>query len=174
MEPLKIVVSGPMGAGKSTLIRTLSETEIVDTEALASEAIGKKLTTVAMDFGTLHLGDQLLYLFGTPGQERFDFMWDVLADGALGMVLLVRGDHPQDFPIARRQLDFLLSLQAVPYVVGVTRQDQPPVWTPQEVALYMGQPAERVVGLNATEPRSAVAPLLRLLELMIEEETQLP
>ncbi len=169
MEPLKVVVSGPVGAGKSTLIRTLSETEIVDTDALTSEAIGKELTTVAMDYGTLTLEDQLLYLFGTPGQERFDFMWDVLTEGALGMVLLVRGDRPEDFPQARRQLDYLLSQQPVPYVVGVTRQDQPPVWGPEEVALYLGQPAERVVGLNATEPTSAVQPLVRLLELMLQE-----
>jgi len=167
VEPLKVVVSGPVGAGKSTLIRTLSETEIVDTDARASEAIGKDLTTVAMDYGTLRLDDQLLYLFGTPGQERFDFMWDVLTEGALGLVLLVRGDRPQDFPQARRQLDYLLSQQPVPYVVGVTRQDRPPVWGPDEVALYLGQPPERVVGLNATEPASAVRPLVRLLELML-------
>ncbi len=171
MEPLKVVVSGPVGAGKSTLIRTLSETEIVDTDARASEAIGKELTTVAMDYGTLRLDGQLLYLFGTPGQERFDFMWDVLTEGALGMVLLVRGDRPQDFPQARRQLDYLLSQRPVPYVVGVTRQDQPPVWSPAEVALYLGQPSERVVGLNATEPRSAASPLVRLLELMVEADT---
>ena len=167
MEPIKIVVSGPVGAGKSTFIRTLSETEIVDTDARASEAIGKALTTVAMDYGTLRLDGQLLYLFGTPGQERFDFMWDVLTQGALGMVLLVRGDKPEGFPQARRQLDYLLSQQPVPYVVGVTRQDRPPVWGPEEVALYMGQPPERVVGLNATDPGSAVTPLLRLLELML-------
>jgi len=172
MEPLKVVVSGPVGSGKSTLIRTLSETEIVDTDALASEAIGKDLTTVAMDYGTLRLDDQLVYLFGTPGQERFDFMWDVLTEGALGMLLLVRGDRPQDFPAARRQLDYLLSRRPVPYVVGVTRQDRPPVWGPDEVALYLGQPAERVVGLNATEPQSAASPLVRLLELMMQEETR--
>ncbi len=170
MEPLKIVVSGPVGSGKSTFIRTLSETEVVDTDALASEAIGKALTTVAMDYGTLRLDGQLLYLFGTPGQERFDFMWDVLTQGALGLVLLVRGDQPDDFPQARRQLDYLLSQQSVPYVVGVTRQDRPPVWGPGEVALYMGQPPERVVGLDATNPRSAVTPLLRLLELMLEAD----
>lgn len=122
---------------------------------------------MVMDFGTLTLGDHLLYLFGTPGQERFDFVWDVLAEGALGMVLLVRGDQPGDFPHARRQLDYLLSRQAVPFVVGVTRQDQPQVWGPDEVALYLRQPFERVVALNATDPASAVQPLLRLLELML-------
>jgi len=170
MEPLKVVVTGPVGAGKSTLIRTISETEIVDTDALASEDIGKETTTVAMDYGTLYLGDQLLYLFGTPGQDRFDFMWDVLSQGALGLLLLIRGDRPEDFVPARRLLDYLTSRQPVPYVIGVTRQDQPPVWGPEEVAPFFGVPEERVVGLNAKDPRSAVAPLVRLLELLAAEE----
>ena len=174
MEPLKVIITGPVGAGKSTLIRTLSETEVVDTDAAASEDIGKEMTTVAMDYGTLHLGDQLLYLFGTPGQERFDFMWDVLTEGALGMLMLVRGDRPEDLGPARRMLDYLLSQHPVPHVVGVTRQDRPPVWGPEEVALFLGLPKERVVGLNATDPKSAVQPLVRLLELMLAEEESRP
>jgi signal recognition particle receptor subunit beta len=170
MEPLKVVVSGPVGAGKSTLIRTLSETEVVDTDALTSQEIGKETTTVAMDYGTLHLGDQLLYLFGTPGQDRFDFMWDVLSEGALGLLMLIRGDRPEDFVPARRLLDYITSRQPVPFVLGVTRQDQPPVWGPEEVAPFFGVPLERVIGLNAKDPRSAVGPLLRLLELIMAEE----
>lgn len=167
METLKIVVSGPVGAGKTTLIKTLSDTEVVDTDAAASEEIGKPLTTVALDYGTLHLDGRLLYLFGMPGQERFDFMWDVLVEGALGMVMLVRGDRPQDLLYARRQLDYITSRQPVPYVVGVTRQDVVPSWSPAEVATFLLQPKERVVGLVATSPESAVRPLQRLLELML-------
>jgi len=170
MEPLKVVVAGPVGAGKSTLIRTLSETEVVDTDALTSEDIGKPTTTVAMDYGPIHLGDQLLYLFGTPGQDRFDFMWDVLSEGALGLLLLIRGDKPEDFVPARRLLDYLTSRQPVPYVIGVTRQDQPPVWGPEEVAPFFGVPLERVVGINAKDPQSAAKPLIRLVELIVAEE----
>jgi len=170
MEPLKVVVAGPVGSGKSTFIRTLSETDVVDTEALASEDIGKLTTTVALDYGTIHLGDQLLYLFGTPGQDRFDFMWDVLSEGALGLLLLIRGDKPEDFVPARRLLDYLTSRRPVPFVIGVTRQDLPPVWGPEDVAPFFGVPGERVVGLNATDPQSAVTPLLRLLELITAEE----
>ena len=91
MGPMKLVISGPVGAGKTTFVQTLSETEVVATEAEASEDIGKKYTTVAFDFGTLNLDGQELLLYGTPGQDRFDFMWDVLCEGALGLTLLVAG-----------------------------------------------------------------------------------
>jgi uncharacterized protein len=162
-NPLKLVVSGPVGAGKSTFIRSLSETEVVDTDELATENIGKAMTTVAMDFGTLHLDGQPLYLFGTPGQDRFDFMWEILCEGALGLVLLVAGDQPKDFPHARRILEFITSRIPVPFVVGVTRQDMGRVWTPEDVADYFELPLEQVIGLNATKATPCVNVLVHLL-----------
>ena len=170
METLKIVVSGPVGAGKTTLIRTLSETEVVETDVTATEAIGKEQTTVAMDYGSLRLEDRTLYLFGMPGQERFDFMWELLLEGSLGMIMLVRGDKPQDFVQARRQLDYLVSRRDIPFVIGVTRQDVQPVWAPNEVAAFLGLPEERTIGLVATEAKSALVPLLRLLEIVVSGE----
>jgi len=166
MEPLKVIVTGPVGAGKSTLIRTLSETEVVDTDAAATEAIGKATTTVALDHGTLHLDGHLLHLFGTPGQERFDFMWEILAEGALGILLLARADRPDKLPAARNILDFVRSRAPVPYVVGVTHLDRPKVWQPGEVALFLGTPLEQVVGLDPRDPAEAARPLARLLELI--------
>ena len=165
-NPLKVVISGPVGAGKSTLIRTLSETEVVDTDVAASEDIGKEQTTVAMDHGTLRLGDQILHLFGLPGQARFEFMWDILSRGALGMLMLVRGDQPSDLLHARYQLDLLTSRFDLPYIVGVTRQDLPKVWTPTEVSLFLKIPPHKVVGLVTTDRESAARPLVRLLEEM--------
>ncbi len=166
MEPLKVIVSGPVGAGKSTLIRTLSETEVVDTDAIATEAIGKPTTTVALDHGTLRLDGHLLHLFGTPGQERFDFMWEILAEGALGILLMVRADRPDTLPVARNILDYIKSRAPVPYVVGVTHLDQPKVWQPEEVALFLGTPLEHAVGFDPRKPEEAVRPLVRLLELI--------
>ena len=166
MEPLKIIITGPVGAGKSTLIRTLSETEVVDTDAAATEAIGKETTTVALDHGTLHLDGHLLHLFGTPGQERFDFMWEILSQGALGILLLVRADRPDKLPAARNILDFVRSRAPVPYVVGVTHLDRPKVWRPEEVALFLGTPLEQVVGFDPRDPAEAARPLARLLELI--------
>ncbi len=171
-RPLKLVVSGPVGAGKTTFIQSLSEIPVVETDELATEAIGKERTTVAMDFGLLRLDGVPIYLFGTPGQERFDFVWDVLMEGALGLVLLVAGDNPRDFPRARHILEYLTSRHPVPFVVGVTRQDLPRVWTPEEVADYFSLPEAQVVGMNATSPTSATLALVRMLELVTGEKWQ--
>lgn len=168
MRPLKLVVSGPVGAGKTTFIRSLSEIPVVETDEWATEAIGKEKTTVALDYGLLHLDGVPLHLFGTPGQERFHFMWDLLMEGALGWVLLVAGDEPAHLPRARVVLDHIASRHPVPFVVGVTRQDLPRVWTPGEVAAYFGLPAEQVVGLNASEPKSAWEALRRIMTLLWE------
>ena len=91
INPLKLVVSGPVGAGKTTFIQSLSEIPVVDTDEIATEDIGKEKTTVAMDFGMFTLDGIPMFMFGTPGQDRFDFMWEVLCEGALGLILLVSG-----------------------------------------------------------------------------------
>ncbi len=163
-SPLKLVISGPVGAGKTTFVQTLSETPVLATEAEASEDIGKANTTVAFDFGTLTLAGHDVHLYGTPGQERFNFMWEVLCEGALGLVLLVAGDRPQDFTHARNILEFITSRVPVPFVIGVTRQDQPRVWDPTDVALYFDLPETQVIGLNTTRPDDARHLLVCLLE----------
>jgi small GTP-binding protein len=163
-KPLKLVIAGPVGAGKTTFIQSLSETEVVDTDEFASQDIGKAKTTVALDFGTLELDGVPIHLFGTPGQDRFDFMWEILCEGALGLILLVAGDRPMDFPHARRILEFITTRINVPFLVGVTRQDLPRVWDTEDVADYFELPSDQVIGLNATSSTSSVLSLIRLLE----------
>ena len=88
----KIVFSGPVGAGKTTAIQTLSDIEVVGTEANASDEIKhlKPTTTVAMDYGLMKLPNGYrVRLYGTPGQKRFDFMWEILTENALGLVLML-------------------------------------------------------------------------------------
>lgn len=104
MDHCKIVFTGPMGAGKTTAIGMLSEMPPISTETRSSES-DKAGTTAAFDYGECRLADgTLVRLFGTPGQLRFDFMWDVLAQGALGIVILLDDRRPD--PVADA-LDFL-------------------------------------------------------------------
>lgn len=167
MKPLKLVIAGPVAAGKTTFVRTLSGTETVDTEEFASEEIGKETTTVALDFGTLNLDGIPLQLFGTPGQDRFDFMWEILSEGALGLIMLVHGQRPADFPRARDIFEFITSRISVPFIIGVTHQDLEPVWHADEVADYFGLDHHLVAGLTATERDSAARLLTRLLEQIV-------
>ncbi|OLU24956.1 hypothetical protein BVH03_18740 [Pseudomonas sp. PA15(2017)] len=91
---MKILFIGPMGSGKTTAINAVSDIDAVSTEAENNdlELNGKAMTTVAMDYGEIHLSDgEIVALYGIPGQVRFDFMWSILAEGAMGAVLLL--DH---------------------------------------------------------------------------------
>src|SRR4026208_409665 len=94
----KIVVTGPFAAGKTTLIRTISEITVLSTEKdITDETRSRKAeTTVAMDFGRITIDrDLVLYLFGTPGQDRFDFMWEILGEARIGYLPLGGGGPPR-------------------------------------------------------------------------------
>ncbi len=124
MRSFKIVVTGPFSAGKTTFIKTISEIAIVSTERAISDHTRsiKTETTVAMDFGRITISkDIVLYLFGTPGQERFDFMWQILSEGMLGYIVMIDASRPETFDEARRILEFFATLSDAPFVVGATR-----------------------------------------------------
>src|ERR671920_2298846 len=97
MQTVKMVVTGPFSAGKTEFIQSVSEIDVVSTErkiSSAAERTVKESTTVAMDFGRITVDEDLvLYLFGTPGQKRFDFMWEILAEGMLGFVVMVDAER---------------------------------------------------------------------------------
>lgn len=129
IQRLKIVFSGPMGAGKTQAIRSLSDIEVVTTEVLNTDVgvNAKESTTVGMDYGELHLeGGAVIGLYGTPGQERFNFMWPVLVQGALGLVILI--DHSVDNPIAdlEQYLNTFDALYDGRIVIGVSQVDKAP------------------------------------------------
>lgn len=163
----KILVTGAFNAGKTTFIRSISEIDPVYTDKKMLES--DELTTVAMDFGRITVDDDLsLYLFGTPGQDRFDFMWDILKEDIIGFILLVDSTTPAA-KATSRILQFLSDQVDVPYVVACTKQDH-------EHALSVGTIKEKldlddvpVLPCIATEKESVRAVLLTLLREILQK-----
>ncbi|MCX7680463.1 MAG: ATP/GTP-binding protein [Anaerolineae bacterium] len=172
MQTVKIVVTGPFSAGKTQFIQTISEIEVVATEKKISrpEERIKDQTTVAMDFGRISVADDLvLYLFGTPGQRRFDFMWEILAEGMLGFVVLVDSVKPETFREARSILDTFRAYAPVPYVVAANKQDLEDAWSPEDLRIALRIPKEvKVIPCVATNRESVKNVLLELLYLVLE------
>lgn len=125
--PYKILFTGTMGVGKTTCIAALSEIPPVRTEAANTdtESSAKASTTVAMDYGQITLdGDEKVHLVATPGQLRFDFMWPILAKGALGVILLVDNSRPDPLADLRTYVERLRACRAVAHlVIGVGRTE---------------------------------------------------
>jgi len=123
----KIIFTGSVGAGKTAAISCLSDIPVVGTDVAATdETLNKKdFTTVAMDYGYIQLEDgELIHLYGTPGQERFNFMWEILCQGGVGLVLLV--DATSSDPVA--DCEFYLKafgkfIEETGAVIGITRAD---------------------------------------------------
>jgi len=126
----KIIFTGPVGAGKTTAIASISDIPVVKTEANASDEVmmRKDSTTVAMDYGVLNLAEGAkVHLYGTPGQERFSFMWDILTIGGMGLVLML--DNAREDPLA--DMEFFLNafkpfIEKSGVVIGVSRMDISP------------------------------------------------
>ncbi len=123
----KLIFTGPMGAGKTTAIAAISEVPPIRTDVRASDEARqrKETTTVAMDYGYISLDDgSRVHLYGTPGQSRFDYMWNILTQGGIGLVLLL--DNASEDPIAdlEQYLDaFKDFIERTAVVIGVTRMD---------------------------------------------------
>jgi uncharacterized protein len=175
MEMMRLVVTGAVGAGKSTFIRTISEIEVVDTDRRATDdtALMKRTTTVAFDFGRLQFApDMALHLYGTPGQSRFDFMWDILIRKAHAYILLVAAHRPQDFRYARRILTFMRQRAQIPMIIGMTHTDMPNAWAPENVAIALGyldhknQPP--IVIVNANERGSVAQAVIALVQHLMQ------
>ncbi|HET7489979.1 MAG TPA: ATP/GTP-binding protein [Acidimicrobiales bacterium] len=170
----KLVVTGPFGAGKTTLISAVSEVPVVATEVNASsaeESARKSATTVSMDFGMRTVAEDgfeaKLLVYGTPGQERFSFMWDVLARGMDGFLLLVDSTDRASWPTARLQLEHFRAAGPVPHLVAANRAvDGSPVL--KELAAALGSNGTRVLACDVTDLESAKSVVVELLCEVLE------
>jgi len=181
-DAVKVLITGPFAVGKTTMVHTLSEITPLHTEEALSEAgqhvddltgvPDKSTTTVAIDFGRLTLSDTLvLYLFGTPGQPRFDGLWQGLARGAMGAIVLVdtrRLEH--SFPLLDRVEDLDL-----PYTVAANTFDGAPRHDLDELRLALDlRPGTPLVECDVRDRQSAANAVIALVEHLLSPQPEYP
>ena len=176
-RPLKLVITGPFNAGKTTLIRTISEVAVVGTDRDVTDETQnvKRRTTVAMDFGRVSFASDLaLFLFGTPGQRRFEVMWEILSEGMIGFVLLVHAGDQRSEEEAAHILGTFCAYADVPFVVGVTHLDEvaePADEVLERIRARLDLPEDaRMMGCD---PRRKEDIKALMLQILIEVRTRL-
>lgn len=170
----KILVTGPFGSGKTTLVSHVSDEQFSGRDVATTGALAqyKGMTTVGLDFGIMHVDEDLdVHLFGTPGQARFNFMWKILSKGALGGVFLVDSTSERALAEAELMIKVWAELPGFPVVVGATKQDLPGAITLDALAarLHLGDiPLFAVDARKCSDNRMLVMSLMQ--EILLAQE----
>jgi signal recognition particle receptor subunit beta len=164
MSSCKLVIVGSFGSGKSTFVETFTEPLAVP-KHLMSKAI-------TMDFGQMLSKDgmDILYIYGVPGARRFDFMWELLAEGLLGFIVMIASQHPETFREAKSIINTYCAYAPIPYVLAANFQDYPDAWSVEDlrVALQI-EPEIPIVPCIATDRESVKNVLLTLLDEVLKD-----
>ncbi|MGB7439547.1 MAG: ATP/GTP-binding protein [Coleofasciculaceae cyanobacterium] len=171
METKRVVITGTFGSGKTTFVQTASEIEVVSIERPITDekSAQKETTTVALDFGRIVLDSNLdLHLYGTPGQDRFDFMWEILVHGASAYIVLVAANQPNSLEQARQIITFMSQQAQVPMMIGLTHMDSSEALTPEEIMLGLGYEENfpSFIIVNPRDKASTVEALFTLKNLL--------
>lgn len=168
MQAVKIVITGAYSAGKTNFIRSISDIDPVTTEYSVTDPGERTLkheTTVALDFGKIAISEDIvLYLFGTPGQERFDFMWEVLSEGCMGYIVMVDSCRPGHLLETQRLMARFTTITDAPFVVAANKQDDPAALPVSYIRRRLGLPVGiPLVPCIATERASVKNVLTELI-----------
>ncbi len=168
-ETYKVVVTGTFNVGKTEFVRTISDIPIVSTEKRITDDLAstKEETTVAMDYGHVRIGDDLFHLYGTPGQPRFDFMWDILAKEMHAFILLVDSSTPEGLLSAKQLIRIFNHKSDVPFMVVANKRDKHGILSIEEISrrlgLEDGPPVLSCVAIDKTSVHSVLEKLQHLL-----------
>lgn len=168
-QVLKLVVSGDVGAGKTTFVRAISEIEPITTDEAVTEIstlLLKEHTTVAMDFGLLTIDEDLvLHIYATPGQKRFSFMWDVLAENCFGLIFLADASRMDSILETNNIISYFEEhFPHIPYIVGITKLDLPDSLAIQAIMELMGRNVQ-YLPINANNPQEVKDATLAIISL---------
>ncbi len=175
MAIYKIIVTGSFNSGKTTFVRAISEIEPITTDKPVSEPmlkIIKPLTTVAMDFGVLTVDkDLVLHIYATPGQERFDVIYDILLKNALALIVLGDATDRGSVSSMRKFFNKFISLKKLPAVFALTKVDLPHRLPDEEINMALGGiPSDiPILKINATHKEDVKKTLLTALQRLLDE-----
>ncbi|MDQ6979812.1 MAG: ATP/GTP-binding protein [Mariprofundaceae bacterium] len=173
-EIAKILITGPFNAGKTTLIRHISDEQSSGKDVQATDALAqfKGMTTVGLDFGILHVDDTLdVHLFGTPGQSRFNFMWRILSKGALGTIFLIDSSSQRAIDEGKGMFQYYRERSDDPIIIGATKRDEPGAKAIDVLVQELNVGDTTVIPCDPRKVEDSKTLVLSLLQAIIDAQT---